>query len=467
MTTTSEKTTDAASPASERARRVSAALKPTTLWQRFAAWLTGAQRATVSFSILRILYGIAMLIVLIPSLPDRHYLWGAGSWWVEPEAKRRGWWEPLRLLFSKDSLFWFDVAYAVLLVLVLLFLVGFKTRWVTPVLLVFWVGLSTNSTLLTNGGDTLMRIVLLFVVFANLSEHFSVDAWLRRRSAKRGREPRALPRWLPRWLVNWAHNTVLILCCYQIFLVYLVSSVLKLAGEEWLEGSAIYYALSIDQFRVFPVLSDLVWQFTPAIVLGSWLALWVQLLLPVMAIWRPTRYIAVALITGMHLGIAILLSLWPFSLAMIALDLLLVRDTSWRRAAGWVQRTSRGIRRAISEPDAGRASTPTVPPPPYTPPPATRIADADVPVRSATLAPVGAAEPSDSASTAEPGSSAETDMTAPDAADDRKPAGSPEPSPVAPSGEDSSPEESSEPGPEAGNEPTRSRSRARRAAKPR
>lgn len=345
-TSLATKTADAASPASERRPRTG--LTPTILWRRFARWLTDGQRATVSFSILRILYGIAMLIVLIPSLPDRHYLWGAGSWWVEPEAKRRGWWDPLRLLFSKESLFWFDVAYAVLLVLVLLFVVGFKTRWVTPVLLVFWVGLSTNSTLLTNGGDTLMRIVLFFVIFANLSEHFSVDAWLRRRAAKQGREPRPDRGWMPRWVVNWAHNTVLILCCYQIFLVYLVSSVLKLAGEEWLEGSAIYYALTIDQFRVFPLLSDLVWQFTPVIVLGSWLALWVQLLLPVMALWRPTRYIAVALITGMHLGIAILLSLWPFSLAMIALDLLLVRDTSWQRVAAWV----RGSYRRLAKPAA-------------------------------------------------------------------------------------------------------------------
>ncbi|MCP2635305.1 HTTM domain-containing protein [Microbacterium sp. HD4P20] len=349
MSTTTEKPTDAAPPAPAR-ERIAAALAPRTLWRRFAGWLTDAQHATVSFSILRILYGLSMLIVLIPSLPDRHYLWGAGSWWVEPEARRRGWWEPLRMIFSKESVFWFDVAYAVLIVLALLFLVGFKTRWVTPVLLVFWVGLSTNSTLLTNGGDTLMRIILLFVVFANLSQHFSVDAWLRRRSQAAGREPRALPQWLPRWLVNWAHNTVLILCWYQILLVYLVSSLLKLAGEEWVEGTAIYYALSIDQFRVFPVLSDLVWQFTPAIVLGSWLALWVQLLLPVLAIWRPTRYIAVALITGMHLGIAILLSLWPFSLAMIALDLLLVRDTSWRRAAGWVAARGRGIRRALGDP---------------------------------------------------------------------------------------------------------------------
>lgn len=310
--------------------------RPASLWDGYLDWLTLRQNATISFSLLRLIFGAAMLIVLLPSLPDRHYLWGVGSWWVEPEASRRGWWEPLRWVFSKESVFWFDVSYGVLIALVLIFIAGWKTRWITPVLLLFWVGLSTNSTLLSNGGDTLMRIVLLFVVFANLSEHFSVDAWLRRRRVKASARERRFV--VPAWLVNSAHNTVLLLCLFQILLVYAASSFLKLAGEEWLDGTALYYALSIDQFRLFPALSDVVWQFAPAVVIGTWVAFWVQLLFPLMVIWRPTRYVAVVLITGMHLGIAVLLGLWPFSLAMIAIDLLFVRDGSWRRAAAAVRR---------------------------------------------------------------------------------------------------------------------------------
>ncbi|MDZ8201361.1 HTTM domain-containing protein [Microbacterium sp. SSW1-59] len=328
----------------------------TSVWPRFLAWLTGEKRATVSFSILRILFGIAMLIVLVPSLPDRHYLWGPGAWWTEPEASRRGWWEWVRALYSQDSMFLFDLAYGALLVLVVVFIAGFRTRWVTPVLLLFWVALSTNSTVLTNGGDTLMRIVLLFVVFADLSRHFSVDAWLRRRRPRTAPARTIRRRRIPDWVAPWLHNTALILCVYQILLVYLVSSVLKLQGEEWLDGTAIYYALNIDQFRVFGVLSDLVWQFTPVIVLGTWVSLWVQLLFPVLILWRPTRYAAVVLITGMHLGIGLLLSLWPFSLAMIALDLLLIRDASWRAAVGWVGARVRHARRAVDLVDADRAA---------------------------------------------------------------------------------------------------------------
>ncbi len=323
-------------------------LAPAALWQGLQDWLIERKHSTIGFAILRILFAIAMLIVIVPSYADRHYLWGAGAWWVEPEASRRGWWEPLRLLFPKDNALVFDISFHVLIALALLFLVGFQTRFVTPVLLVFWVGLSTNSTLLGNGGDTLMRIVLLFVVFADLSRHFSVDAWLRKRRGIRpsflaSRLGSRMPRGMPSWLGTWMHNTVLILCVFQILLVYFVSSVLKFQGEEWLNGTAIYYALSIDQFHVLPALSQLAWQSAPLVALATWMALWVQMLFPVLILWKPSRYVAVLLITGMHLGIAILLGLWPFSLAMIALDLLLVRDGSWYRVAGRVDRVRRGL----------------------------------------------------------------------------------------------------------------------------
>jgi hypothetical protein len=325
------------------------------VWTRLTTWFVGTRHATIGFSLFRILFGASMLIVLLPSFADRHYLWGEGSWWVEPEARRRGWWEPLRLLFPKDSVFWFDVAYAALIALVVVFILGWMTRWVTPVLLVVWVGLSTNTTLLTNGGDTLMRIALLFAVFASLSEHFSVDAWLRTRRARRGVTRRRRPAWLPTWISTWTHNTALVLCCYQILLVYLVSSILKLSGTEWLDGTALYYALALDEFRVLPGLSDILGESALLVMVGTWMALTVQLLFPVALLWRPSRYVAVVLITFTHLGIAVLLGLWPFSLAMIALDLLLIRDSSWRRLGRFVRGRARALvaPRPVTSPSPG------------------------------------------------------------------------------------------------------------------
>jgi hypothetical protein len=313
-----------------------AALHPATLFARLSSWLTAAQHATRSLSALRIIYGFSILAFLATNLADRQYLWGVASGWVEPEAKRAGHFFLLRLLFSKDNAFLFDVSYAILAILALLFLVGWQTRIVTPFLLLFWVGLATNSTVLTNGGDTIMRIALFFLIFANLSQHWSVDAWLRSRGIG---FQLALPRRLtpPRYAVNALHNAAIIACGYQIMLVYVNSGIYKLMGEEWRNGTGFYYSLVLDVFRPFPGLSDLAWQVTIFVFVATFLSIWVQLLFPVLVLWRPTRIVALVFLLGMHFGIGLFLGLWPFSLAMIGLDLLFVRDRSWQRALRWAR----------------------------------------------------------------------------------------------------------------------------------
>jgi hypothetical protein len=71
---------------------------------------------------------------------------------------------------------------------------------------------------------------------------------------------------------------------------------------------------------------------------ATWTAIVVQLFFPVLLIYRPTRMVALVIITGMHLGIGFLMGIMYFSLAMIAVDMMLVSDKTWRFAANLVQR---------------------------------------------------------------------------------------------------------------------------------
>ena len=324
-------------------------MNPVALFSRLSSWLTAAPHATYSLSALRIVYGGSILAFLITNVADRHYLWGVASAWVEPEAKRAGHFPLLRMIFSKDDALAFDASYAVLAILALLFLVGWQTRIVTPFLLVFWVGLATNSTVLTNGGDTIMRISLFFLVFANLSRHWSVDSWLRSRGI--GTEPKWPRRLTPPVVVtNALHNVAVVLCGYQIMLVYVNSGIFKLQGAEWLDGTGFYYSLVLDVFRPFPWLSDLAWQVSLFVFVATWLSIWVQLLFPVLVLWRPTRIVALVFLLGMHAGIGLFLGLWPFSLAMIGLDLLFVRDATWRRVLARARRVVEGRGKAAAQP---------------------------------------------------------------------------------------------------------------------
>ncbi|OUE08200.1 hypothetical protein C5B94_10840 [Clavibacter michiganensis] len=305
-------------------------------WPRgIVTWMTEREHATYSFAALRITLGSVILLVLVTCFADRHYLWGVGSRFIDPIASRRGWPEIFTGLFSKTDATAFDIAYLLLVVLAVLFTLGVRTRIVTPFLLLFWVGLSTNSTLLTNGGDTVMRLTLFFAMFADLSRHFSLDAVRRRRVPRYEERPvttrvRALLARIPRLVPVLLHNTALVLCAYQIILVYVNSAILKIQGPEWRDGTATYYSLILDGYRPWPWINDLLVQSSLGIMVASVVAITFQGLFPLLILWRPTRVVALIAITGMHVMIGLLLGLWPFSLAMIALDFLFVRDATWR-----------------------------------------------------------------------------------------------------------------------------------------
>lgn len=308
-------------------------LPPNQWFNAFGSWLTSAPHMLRSFSALRIVLGTAILAYLLTSAKDRHYMWGSGSSWLEPATRLRDFpW--FFNIFPKDNPVLFDILYIILILVTAAFIAGIFTRLSSVALLLLWVGLYTNSVVLANGGDVVMRITLFFILFANLGEHWSVDSWRRSRSPQDRRPSRRI---LPELVTSAAHNSALLILCWQLILIYVNSGIFKLRGDEWRDGTALYYAMNLEQFAPFPGLNELAWQITPFVYIGSFIGIWVQLAFPVMLIWRPTRYLGLALLMGMHLGIAFFFGLWPFSLAMIALDLLFIRDSSWERAARWTR----------------------------------------------------------------------------------------------------------------------------------
>lgn len=332
-------------------------MKLNELFDRWLTWLTSAQHNLRSFAVLRILFGIGLLLTVIPSIADRSMIWGAASFWVDPEAKRRGYFT-FDVLLPKDNAVLFDIVFFAMIALILLFTVGYGTRIVTPVMLILIVSLQSNNGFVLNGGDTLYRIALFFLVFANLSQHYSLDAWLRDR---RPEPPTTRRRWVPAHISNAVHNVALVLCCFQIIVVYTVSGVWKLTGEEWPAGTALFYSLRIDAFMTYPLVNEMLWQSSLLIYLATFVALWSQTLFPLALLWRPSRIFVLIALVFMHSGIGILLGLWPFSLAMIALDMLFIRDKTWVAVIHFLRATALGKKTEgfIEKVNPRRPRTPT------------------------------------------------------------------------------------------------------------
>ena len=134
-----------------------------------------------------------------------------------------------------------------------MFLVGYRTRLATVLSWLFVISLHARGSIQLQAGDVVLRLLLFWSIFLPLGSRCSVDAFL---------SP-PLKR-VPERVVNVATAAF----GYQLAAVYLFTALLK-SGLAWKNGTAVYYALSIDYFAKQPF-SELVLGTAPVVqVLGS------------------------------------------------------------------------------------------------------------------------------------------------------------------------------------------------------
>ncbi|HEY2918273.1 MAG TPA: HTTM domain-containing protein [Candidatus Binatia bacterium] len=143
------------------------------------------------------------------------------------------------------------ILFLIAAVFTLAMLLGYKTRLATILSWVFLTSLITRNAYIVTGGDGMLRVVLFWGMFLPWGACYSIDrAW----NSSWGKPPIRCLSW----------GTVGYVA--QIFFIYWFTAILK-TGVEWRsEGSAIYYALSVDyiatdlgQFLLqFPLLLKLI-----------------------------------------------------------------------------------------------------------------------------------------------------------------------------------------------------------------
>src|SRR5690606_39067817 len=120
---------------------------------------------------------------------------------------------------------------------------------------------------------------------------------------------------------------------FQVCSIYMSGGMYKAADASWKHGYAIYNPLQTAQFGTWPVLSDLPTAWAPGAVIVTCGPLLFQLTFPFLPFNRYTSVIGLLGISSFHLGIAVLMGLPWFSLAMMAVDAIFIRDRSYARVS--------------------------------------------------------------------------------------------------------------------------------------
>lgn len=193
---------------------------------------------------------------------------------------------------------------------------GYRTRWMVFFTWVFAISLQYRNPMINNSGDQLLRLLLFWSMFLPLGAKFSIDAAVN-----------PDPERLPRRVFNVASFALLM----QVCIVYWFTAALK-SHPIWIaDFSAVYYALSIEQF-VTP-LGKLIYPY-PALMQGlTILTLYLEIIGPAMVflpVWTARVRVGVILLfLALHLGFGLSMRLGFFPWISAASWLVFLPSEFW------------------------------------------------------------------------------------------------------------------------------------------
>lgn len=206
-------------------------------------------------------------------------------------------------------------------------LLGWRTKLFAFLTWIMVVSVQNRNPYILQGGDDLLRMILFWGMFLPWNRRYALDA---------------LDEELP------VDNNYLglpgVAYMVQIACLYYFSALLKDSAEWRTDGTALYYALSLDQL-VFP-LGKWLYQFPQLLKTLTFVVFYTELIAPFLLfvpVFSPVfRMISVFLIVSLHLGIGLTLFVGLFFLIGIASTTGLlttsVMDAIERRLAGVMER---------------------------------------------------------------------------------------------------------------------------------
>lgn len=291
-------------------------------------------RFLISASLLRIGLGIVILYMYLMHYAQRFYLWSNDGIISNDMLS-------LNLYTISDSNLFFDLIYHLGILFAFLFLLGYKTRLISIINYIFVFSLLERNGIIADGGDNLLRVCLFYLLFANMSAYFSIDA-----SIKRARSKRIKNKSYERGS-NVLHNFAVLMCIIQLCILYLTSGLYQVMGSMWNSGTAIYYILQVNEFTRDSLLNQILLKNDYLIVLFTYASILVKISFPFLLFNKKTKYFAMASIIFFHFGIGYSMGLITFSLIMILFELLLINDEEYVRFFAFVKKKINSLSKSL------------------------------------------------------------------------------------------------------------------------
>lgn len=335
----------------------------------FEEWLLGDKRVSYGLAVMRIMFGLTALGFLVANWINRHYLWGDAARWLEPLDDNSGFGWPFTFFQGGSGQLELDLKLLTMAALSVLLVLGWRTRLVAPVILVLWTSLVEAQPINGDQSDNIFRIMLFYLCLADASRRWSLDA---RRRAKQEAGQWYSPirlhispelRRNSSMVATLLNNLAVVAIGVQLCLVYVTSGLYKVQGDEWQDGTGVYYPMQMSHYAPWPELNELLSSSALGVMAATYFSVLIQVFFPLMLLRRMTRVLALLGVAAMHLGIGVLMGLPFFSLIFISADMIFIRDSTYRGVAHWIrtwwtERRNRSNQRRVDPATTGAHDSP-------------------------------------------------------------------------------------------------------------
>ncbi|MEU2374550.1 HTTM domain-containing protein [Streptomyces misionensis] len=372
---------------------------PSTL-SRALTRVTEAALGPYQSAVIRIGFALTWLLYLLREFPYRQELYGpSGPWNLAMVRRLTGDNHAFTALTWSSGQPWFEFCYALAILAAAALLLGWRTRTASVLFMVGVVSLQNRSIFIGDGGDNVLHLMSIYLVFTRCGRVWSLDARrAARTAAARARGERAPadrtgpalwaalglalavatatgrlfgnswlipallwtvwaalglwrlvqrrarsaePRLLLDVIANVLHNGALVVIMAEACLIYATAGWYKIQGSRWQDGTAVYYPLHLDYFTPWPGLAGLLSASATMLTIVAYGTVTVQVAFPFTLLNRRVKNVLLVLLILEHAVIAVALGLPFFSLAMITADAVFL-PTSFLLRVGRLAARARG-----------------------------------------------------------------------------------------------------------------------------